>query len=109
MSELTATQIRELTGANATLLEIGANGGEDTQRFLDAMPSATIYCFEPDPRAIARFNQRINSDRVVLIEKAVSDTDGPAIFHGSSGVAPRSMVPNPVPECHLLSEWDLSG
>lgn len=109
MAELTASEIRNLVGESPTIVEIGANSGEDTLKFLEVMPGAKIHCFEPDPRAIKRFEQNIQSNRIALYKAAVSDTDGLAVFHGSSGVAPREFVPNPPPACHLLDSWDLSG
>src|ERR1700676_4003626 len=50
--------IKGLVGKqDPTILEIGCNDGNDTMAFLRAMPQAKIFCFEPDPRAIARFRK----------------------------------------------------
>jgi 2-O-methyltransferase len=72
---------------NPTILEIGCNDGSDTLSFLRVMPGATIYCFEPDPRAIGRFKKHLGShlDKVRLFEIAVSDRTGQIDFHSSSG------------------------
>src|SRR5208283_5009546 len=59
-----------LNRPDPTILEIGCNDGTDTLAFLRAAPKATIYCFEPDPRAIKRFRQRIDSSSVTLFELA---------------------------------------
>jgi len=110
MRELTPEQIRDLylrDIPSPTLLEIGCNDGTDTLRFLTAFPSARIYCFEPDPRAIARFRQNVHDSRAVLTECAICDQDGIATFHGSSGRPPNVTAKSP-PCCHL-AEWDLSG
>ncbi len=107
MSEMTAEGIRELVGESPTILEIGCNDGTDTNRFLKAMPGATIYCFEPDPRAIARFKETVSDDRVTLIQAAVADFDGTALFYGSSG-RPEEHRRNINHYCRL-KEWDLSG
>jgi len=70
-----------------TILEIGCSDGRDTLALLRVMPLAKIYCFEPDPRAIARFKKHLGSDldKVKLFEFAVSDRAGPIDFHPSSG------------------------
>jgi FkbM family methyltransferase len=72
-----------------TILEIGCNSGGDTLAMLRAMPEAKIYCFEPDPRAVARFRKKLGSDfeRVKLFEIAVSDRSGKIEFHTSGGGA----------------------
>jgi len=52
--ELTALNMFHLIGKESpVILEIGANCGQSTVTFMEQMPSATVYCFEPDPRAIA--------------------------------------------------------
>lgn len=107
MSEMTAEGIRGLIGESPMILEIGCNDGTDTNRFLEAMPGATIYCFEPDPRAIARFRETVSDDRVTLIKAAVANFDGPALFYGSSG-RPEEKRRNINHYCQL-DEWDLSG
>lgn len=111
MRELNATQIRKLVATDSpTILEIGCNDGTDTLRFLEAMPGARIYCFEPDPRAIARFRETVNDNRVVLTTLALGDHTGFAKFHGSSGIPPEKSrnAPSASHYC-ALPEWDLSG
>lgn len=83
-----------------TILEIGCNDGSDTLRFLNAMPAAKLYCFEPDPRAIARFKTKLGAalPRVRLFEGALSDRGGQIEFHVSDGPSPDSQA-----------GWDLSG
>lgn len=81
-----------------TILEIGSNDGSDTLALLRAMPQATIYCFEPDARAVARFKGLFGSnlDKVTLFEVAVSHRSGKINFYPSDG--------GDRPE-----GWDLSG
>jgi FkbM family methyltransferase len=69
------------------ILEIGCNDGNDTLGFLRAIPRPTIYCFEPDARAIARFKARMGPElgKVNLIEVAISDRAGQIEFHASDG------------------------
>jgi len=108
MVEITPQQIADLVGTSPTILEIGCNDGTDTLKFLEAMPGACIYCFDPDPRAIARFYERVGQvDHVTLEVCAVADVDGVARFHGSSG-KPPNVKPSSPHYCHL-DEWDLSG
>jgi len=53
---ITVREIKYLVGKpNPVILEIGANIGQTTLDFLKEIPESTIYCFEPDPRAIATF------------------------------------------------------
>lgn len=81
------------------LLEIGCNDGQDTARLLAAMPDATIHCFEPDPRPIARFEARHQADpRVHLHAIAVGARSGELDFHISGGGKQGT-----------TSDWDLSG
>jgi 2-O-methyltransferase len=96
---LTHETIAALIGKpDPIILEIGCNDGNDTLRFLRTIPRSTIYCFEPDARAIARFKARLGPDlgRVNLIEVAISDRAGQIDFHASDG--------GDLPE-----GWDLSG
>lgn len=91
------------------LLEIGCNDGTDTNRLLETFPGGTVYCFEPDPRAVRRFCQTVHNDRARLAQVAISDTDGEAVFYGSSGRPPlKARGPSAPHYCHL-DEWDLSG
>lgn len=39
------------------IFDIGCNDGSDAQRFLRLLPGAQLYCFEPDPRPVARFKE----------------------------------------------------
>tara|TARA_Y100000310_G_scaffold322004_1_gene380468 strand:- start:258 stop:887 length:630 start_codon:yes stop_codon:yes gene_type:complete len=70
------------------ILEIGANVGKDTSRFLKTFSRVSLYCFEPDPRCIKKFKRRVNDTRCNLIKKAVSDKDGEKVFYLSSGHRP---------------------
>jgi FkbM family methyltransferase len=84
---LLVEEVKYLVGKrNPVILEIGANIGQTTYEFLQEMPEATIYCFEPDPRAIAEFKKNIDSPNVHLIEFAVGNENGTIVFHQSSGV-----------------------
>ncbi len=84
--EISFKNIRDMVGKDdAIILEIGANGGEHTQRFLDAFPAGRVYCFEPEPRAIKRWKSRISDMRATLVETAVGRETGSIRFHRSDG------------------------
>jgi FkbM family methyltransferase len=84
-SYITHDQLVALLGRrDPTILEIGCNDGTDTLKFLDAAPRAAIYCFEPDPRPIKRFKERLRDSPVKLFELAISNQSGQATFHMST-------------------------
>jgi len=103
-------EIRSLVARpDPVILDIGCNDGTDSLAFLDAMPGASIYCFEPDPRAIARFRGRVSNPQIHLTTCALGDRVGETIFHGSSGIPPERQRRPGAPHYCLLPEWDLSG
>jgi FkbM family methyltransferase len=100
--------IRELIGADArVILEIGANDGTHTVKFLNHFPNANIYAFEPDRRALEKFKANVPfNTRAHLFEIALGAKDGEAEFYESSGVNPDAG--------HEFQEqypegWDQSG
>ena len=98
---LTASEIRRLVGRdNPVIIEVGANCGQTTIELLNAMPDATIFAFEPEPRAIAKFRDAISNPNVHLYECAIGAVNGTTSFYQSSGAE------------HLLEYrqgWDQSG
>lgn len=99
--------LQELLGINArVILEIGAHHGWHTELFLQLFEKATIYAFEPDPRALLEFKSSITDSRVHLFEIAIGAEDGEAKFHMSGG------LPANLPEKDLKrypQGWDQSG
>ena len=88
--EITKEEIKALIGKeNPIILEIGCNDGTDTLEFLEFFPEASIYCFEPDPRAIKRFKRQVSHPKCHLYEGCISDCNGTITFNMSSGKAPR--------------------
>ena len=88
-----------------TILEIGCNDGTETNRFLDLFgKDCRVYAFEPDPRAIKRFRQRVTDRRATLFELAIADRDGIAEFFVSDGKPTAPGYESLRPE-----GWDLSG
>lgn len=83
---LSAVEIRQYVGKDDPIIvEVGANCGQTTVEMLKAMPRATIYAFEPDPRAIAKFRAAITHPSVHLYESAIGAVNGTVCFHQSSG------------------------
>ncbi|MEB3213998.1 MAG: FkbM family methyltransferase [Leptolyngbyaceae bacterium] len=88
------------------ILDVGANDGGSSYVFQRLFPSATIYAFEPDPRAIRNCKRRISlgnidAGRFTLYEFAVSDNLGRSIFYQTDGYDPDMTWYD--------SGWDLSG
>jgi FkbM family methyltransferase len=83
------------------ILEIGANDGEDTVKLLSQNRKATVYAFECDPRAIAKWKKRVKAFRVRLFETAIGDQEGYHVFHPSGG--------NPGGNWERYGDWDKSG
>ena len=95
---LSANDIHALVGDAPVIVEAGCHDGTDTEQFLDAMPVARVFCFEPDSRPAARFKQRFSDDRrVTFYQQAVSDCDGYKPFFASTGKAGH------------MDDWDYSG
>ena len=83
---LTPEEIRELVGKDdPVIIEVGANCGQSTVELLRVMPGATLFAFEPDPRAIAKFRRAVSHPRVELFECAIGAEEGTVSFHQSSG------------------------
>jgi FkbM family methyltransferase len=66
--------------------------------------SPKVYCFEPDPRAIARFKTKVGQgSEVTLAEIALSDHNGEVIFYQSGGQRSEE-------HAKVMPEgWDKSG
>jgi FkbM family methyltransferase len=83
---LTASEIRRRVGKDdPIIIEVGANCGQTTVELLEAMPDASIFAFEPDPRAIAKFRDVISNPKVRLYECAIGAVNGTIDFHQSAG------------------------
>ena len=93
--------------SNATILEIGANNGTDTLKLCGAAKYGIVFAFEPDPRAIQRFKEHVDHERIHLIESAVGATVGNMKFYQSSGVWPYGEEQRIIQK--LSKDWDQSG
>ncbi len=101
---LTATDLTDAIGRDDPLiLEIGCNDGSHSEWFLKLFPQVELHCFEPDPRAIKKFRDRISSERAAVHCLAISDRDGEIDFHLSDGLPPGASADD-YPE-----GWDCSG
>jgi len=97
--------IRECVGKeDPTILEIGCNDGSNTLWFLETFKNPKVYCFEPEPRAIARFKEKVGERfNIKLFEIALSDHNGEVDFY-QSGVQLDEGQANAMPQ-----GWDRSG
>ncbi len=104
-SKITKELIRECVGKeDPTILEIGCNDGGHTLWFLEIFKNPNIYCFEPDPRAIARFKTKVGRrSNINLFEIALSDHNGNVEFYQSSGQRDEEQTKS------MPNGWDLSG
>lgn len=92
--------IRQMVGKpDPIILEIGSNDGTDTLEFLRQFPGARVFCFEPEPRAIAKWRANVTDTRAQLFEVALDQTNGESTFHRSGGKPPNKNV----------NDWDMSG
>jgi FkbM family methyltransferase len=63
-----------------TIVEVGANHGNDTERYLQ-IENSFVWCFEPTPELFDKLNEMfINYNNIKLIKSAVSDYNGTAKF-----------------------------
>ena len=94
---MTKSQIKDLLKKdNPIIFEIGCNDGEDTEQFLKEFKNIKLHCFEPDPRAIKQFKQRINDKRCSLHEVAISNNDGKADFNLSNSDPTKLWTPKEI-------------
>lgn len=91
---------RLIPSGSPVILEIGANDGTDTLRFASLFPTAQIYAFEPDPRAVEVFRSKVNNPNVFLFDTVLSDVEGEVEFYQSSGTPPDAVEGE---------EWHRSG
>jgi 2-O-methyltransferase len=98
---MSARDIRQCVGKeDPIIVEVGANCGQTTVEMLKEMPRATIYAFEPDPRAIEKFRAAVKHPNVHLFECAIGAVNGSVEFNQSSG---GESLPD------YTQGWDQSG
>ena len=101
-STISKELLRELIDKeDPTILEIGCNDGSQALWFFEVFENPMVYCFEPDPRAIARFKAKVGQNfNIKLFETALCDHNGEVEFYQSDGQADEKEMPN---------GWDQSG
>ena len=104
-TKLDREQIKKLVNKeNPTILEIGCNDGTSTLWLHEMFENPKVYCFEPDPRAITRFKNKVGqTPNIKLFELALSDKNGEITFFQSGG------APNPDWAKGMPEGWDFSG
>jgi 2-O-methyltransferase len=104
-SQITADLIKKcVSKPDPIILEIGCNDGSTTLWFLQIFDNPRIYCFEPDSRAIGRFNAKIGKrSNVSLSEIALSERNGKIAFHTSGGQLYEQH------KIEMPEGWDMSG
>jgi FkbM family methyltransferase len=95
--------LQQKLGPTPLILEIGANKGVTTLRFLQYFPACKLYAFEPDRRALLKLQSRVKDPRVQIFDLAIGAKDGRADFHISSGIPPG------VPPLTFPRGWDASS
>jgi FkbM family methyltransferase len=83
-------ELKSLFPGNATItiFDIGACEAEDSIKYSRLFPASTIYAFEPLAANVRLANANVknyNITNVRLVEKALSDKNGPEKFYVSSG------------------------
>lgn len=104
-SKISKELIREFVGKeNPTILQIGCNDGGYSLWFLEIFENPQVYCFEPDPRAIARFKTKVGQrSNINLFDIALSDHNGEIEFYQSNGQNSEEQIKE------MPNGWDLSG
>jgi FkbM family methyltransferase len=86
-----------------TLIDVGANMGLFSRQLLIAIPAiAKVFCYEPEPQNFGCMSHNLKpfSDRVTMIEAAVSNRSGPTELYldptnnGNFSLAVDAMPPN---------------
>lgn len=100
-TDISHDELAAFVGREAgVVLEVGCNDGTDTVELLARYPKATVYCFECDPRPIAKWKARVTDPRATLYPIALDETPGAKTFHQSGGSPPGQSHPD---------GWDMSG
>jgi FkbM family methyltransferase len=87
-----------------TILDAGACEGDSAVRYARLFPRAHIYAVEPLPRNLAIIAQNVaeyGTPNVTPVEGCLSDADGEAVFHVSSG--------SPLEHLDTDQDWDFGN
>jgi len=84
-----AVQKRLLPSASV-VFDVGANVGDVSHHYRRLYPEATIYAFEPLSSTAAVLRERTR-DSVKVVEMALSDHSGEAVFHSNKSPGTNSL------------------
>ena len=75
------------------IFDVGSRHGLEAIEFTRAFPSSSIYCFEPNPEALADLKANVSDfSQISVVNAAVSGQDGPVEFHAID--AKRTVTPH---------------
>ena len=78
--------IKKLIGKHSIIIEIGANDGADSLKLINIVKPKKLYCFEPHPKAIQKFKERMKGIKnCELFDYAISNKNGKIDFHLAEG------------------------
>ena len=107
---ITAAEIVQLVGKeDPVILDVGCNDGTHSNWFINMFQKGKVYSFEPDPRPIERYKNKVTSERAQLFEYAISDIDGVTDFYPSQGYHPKQASRDMIKRLITPDEWDQSG
>ena len=86
-------QLTTLFGTDSpkVIFDIGACEGLDSILYSKGFPESVVYCFEPIPSNFDRITENLKSQqpgKILPFQLALSDSEGVATFHVSSGHPP---------------------
>lgn len=94
--EAQSVLIGKPTGEKITIFDVGANKGQTTIKYLSKFPSSRIYCFEPLPELAHKLSTTVtNNENVVIVPKAVSNTNKSTNFYVNHLDVASSLLPRP--------------
>ena len=68
---------RAMNYTDSTIIDVGANSGQTTLRFVREFPTSKIYSFEPHPGTFAKLQQNVRKhNNVIPINAALGRTNG---------------------------------
>lgn len=95
VSELLRDQV-SIIGINAKcIFDVGSHTGATTAEYLDNFSAAKVFALEPEPANLDLVARVLGPyySRVVLLEAALSESDGLATFHINSHNGTHSLLP----------------
>jgi len=93
--QLFVDQVRIAGGHARTILDVGAQHGQNALQYYRDFPQARIFAFEPVPDNVARTCREVagKADRIEVVDRAVSDTVGTLELNLNSHDGTHSRLP----------------